>query len=330
MLNLGVLAGFFHSLGFGRRYARGTNRSATGPVPPDPEAGARYFRPLPVESEEEDPSPGELRQKRLNRLLRPRWSRRISATFWVAGRKISRLHRALPLWLVAIFYLVVAGALCFLLTRPLLHPRETAPAVPLPEPPPIAASDLPQALSRISQWISEKDFARARQEIQKLEAEHPDDIRVLMLKGAVHAGERSYPEALDAFRTALDRAPNSAAAMMNLAEIEFVMGKYSEAETHYRKLLATQPKNPQIPFRLFLCAQITNDPAAAERYLNHPAIGTQSLEWHYMTAARELYSGNRETGLKILEKARLLFGEKSRPYDRTFARLGLIPEPPKN
>ena len=45
-----------------------------------------------------------------------------------------------------------------------------------------------------------------------------------------------------------------------------------------------------------------------------------------MNAAEALFAGQKEQGLKMLEKARLLFGEKTRPYDKTFSRLGLIPE----
>jgi tetratricopeptide (TPR) repeat protein len=329
MLNQGSLGGFLHSLGFGRGYARGTNRTAGGPVPPDPEEAARYFQPLPVEAEELEPNPSLVRLNRMNRLLRPRALRWISAFFWVFRRKIARLHRALPLWLVAFFYLVVAGGLCYFLARPLLDRPQAAEVAPLPERP-VVKTDLPTALGQVSQLIAEKNFGSAREELQKLEAEYPDDVRVVMAKGAIYAGERSYPEAYAAFQKALDLSPTSAAALMNLAEIEFVMGKYSDAEANYRKLLKGQTKNPLVPFRLYLCAQLRHDPAAADEYLSHPAIIAQSMEWYYMTAARELFAGKKEEGRKILEQARLLFGEKARPYDRTFVRLGLIPDAPNN
>ena len=261
MLNQESLRRFLHSLGFGRGYARGTNRSPTGPVPPDPEQAARYFQPLAVESEEEEPSSDEARRKRQHRLLRSRSSRKISAFFWMAGRKISRAHRRLPLWLVALVYLALAGVLCFFLTRPLLHKPEVV-VEPLPQRP-VSKLTLVDSVSAISQWISEKNFDRAREEIQKLEAEYPDDPRVLMTKGAIFAGERSFPEALASFQKALELSPGSAAALMNLAEIEFVMGKYPEAEEHYRKLLGHQPKNTLLLLRLYLCAQLRKDPEAA-------------------------------------------------------------------
>jgi Tfp pilus assembly protein PilF len=328
VLNQRSLGGFFHSLGFGRSYARGTNRSPTGPVPPDPKRASRYFQPLPVEPEEEDITPDEARRKRLNRLLRPRSSRRVSAFFWVTGRKISRLHRRLPLWLVALAYLVLAGVVCFFLTRPLLSQPEILVA-PLPERP-VTKPTLVESIASISQMISGKNFARAKEEVEKLEAEYPDDPRVLMTKGAVFAGERSYPEALAAFQRALDVAPGSAAALMNLAEIEFVMGKYPQAEEHYRKLSSHQPKNTLLLLRLYLCAQLRQDPEAAAQYLRSPALGAQSLEWYYMNAAEALFAGQKDLGLKTLDKARLLFGDKTRPYDKTFSRLGLIPESKEN
>jgi len=324
MLNQESLGGFLHSLGIGRGYARGTNRSASGPVPPDPREGARYFQPLPVEQEEEEHSPVQGRLKRINRLLRPRSTRRVSAFFWVTRRKIARLHRALPLWLVAILYLILAGALCFFLTRPLLHKPEIT-AVPLPQRA-AAKTGLMESITEISKLITEKNFAEAKKELQTLETEYPNDARVQMIKGATFAGERSYPEALAAFQKALDIDPNSSAALMNLAEIEFVMGKYSEAEEHYRKFLSLQPKASLVLLRLYLCAQLRKAPEEAGQYLRSPTIGAQSMEWYYMKAAESLFAGRKEEGLKTLEKARLLFGEKTRPYDKTFARLDLIPD----
>ena len=116
--------------------------------------------------------------------------------------------------------------------------------------------------------------------------------------------------------------------MMNLAEIEFVMGDYPGAEAHYLKLYDSQSKSPLLVLRLYLCAKLRKDSDAAQRFLRSPAIGAQSLEWYYMNAGEALFAGDKTTGIKTVEKARLLFGEKTRPYDRTLSRLGLIPEVP--
>jgi tetratricopeptide (TPR) repeat protein len=322
------LGGFLHSLGFGGKYARGTNRSASGPVPRDPNEAARYFQPLPVEQEEYELTSSEARKIRQNRMLRSRSIRAFNAFFWVMGRKISRLHRAFPIWLVAIFYLTLAGGLCFFLMQPLLTHQAVA-VTPLPERT-VPKQSLPDAINAVSQLISEKNFAQAKEDVDKLLIAYPNDPRILMTKGAIFAGERNYPDALASFQQALDLAPDSAPAMMNLAEIEFVMGKYAEAEAHYIKLVPSQPKNPLLVLRLYLCAKLQKDPEAAAKYLRSPAIGAQSLEWYYMNAAEALFAGNNTEGMKTIEKARLLFGEKTRPYDKTLSRLGLIPETPGN
>lgn len=322
------MGGFLHNLGFGRRYARGTNRSASGPVPRDPGESARYFRPLPVEQEEYKLTPNEARKIRQNRLLRPRNVRAVRAFFWVTGRKISRLHRAFPIWLVAVFYLTIAGGLCLYLTRPLLNTPKVA-AVLLPDRP-VTKPSLPDAIASISRSISEKDFTQAKAEVQTLEADYPNEPRIIMIKGAIYAGERDYPAARAEFQKALDRYPDSPAAIMNLAEIEFAMGDYANAENHYSRLSGSQSKNPLLVFRLYLCAKLLKDTEAAQRYLRSPAVGAQSLEWYYMTAAEALFGGNKTEGLKTIEGARLLFGEKTRPYDKTLSRLGLIPEIPNS
>lgn len=315
-------------MGFGRRYAKGMGQSRSGPIPEDPRDAARYFRPLPVEQEEFELTESEARKKRHARLLQPRMSRRLTAFSWMTGRKLSRLHRAFPVWAVALFYLTCAGVLCYFLARPLLAPRP-APITIVTLPPPVKAG-LEESITEISRLIAAKDFAQAQAKTEQLEAEHPDDARILMAKGAVFAGQRAYPEALAAFQKAVDLAPSSTSARMNLAEIQFVMGQYAEAESLYQKIFAIQPKNTLIVFRLYLCAQLQKNPEAAAALLRSPAIGAQSLEWYYMQGAEALFAGQKTEGMKSIEKARLLFGSKTRPYDKTLARLGLLEEVPEN
>ncbi len=324
MLNEQGLGGFFHNLGFGRRYARGTGQSRYGPIPPDPEQDARYFRPLPVEQEEFELTESEARQKRQARLLLPPFKRRFKAFGWMTGRKISRLHRAFPLWIVALFYLVCAGALCYVLAQPLWNPAPVSTAVVTLPPP--AKAGLEESIPEISQLISDKNFPRALAITEQLEAEYPSDPRIFMAKGAVFAGQRAYPEALAAFQKAVDLSPSSSAARMNLAEIQFVMGQYAGAESLYRKIFAAQPKNTLVVFRLYLCAQLQNNPEAAAALLRSPAIGAQSLEWYYMRGAEALFAGNKTEAMKSIEKARILFGARTMPYDKTLVRLGLLPK----
>jgi cytochrome c-type biogenesis protein CcmH/NrfG len=313
-------------LGFGRRYARGMGQSHHGPIPPDPREGARYFRPLPVEPEEDALTESGAAQHRRLRLHKPVLLRKAEAFVWVAGRKISRLHRAVPLAVVAVFYLLVAGGLCFWLARPLMNPTPPAEVVPLA---PVAPAGLAETVAAITQMIAEKNFPDALAKIEKLETEYPGDARVFMAKGAVYAGQRDYPKALAAFEEAEKLSPGSVAATMNLAEILFVMGRHSEAEALYRKIHAAQKKNTLVIFRLYLCAQLQKSQEDATGFLNNPSIGAQTLEWYYMQAANDLFAGRKTEGLKTIEKARVLFGSKTKPYDKTLARLGLLPERPE-
>lgn len=300
-------------------------QSHHGPIPPDPRDEARYFRPLPVEPEDDELTESEAAQRRRIRLHKPVFQRKIDASFWMAGRKISRLHRAFPLPLVALFYLLAAGALCFLLARPLLNPPARAEVVALAPPP---KADLADTVASLTQMIADKNFSDALAVVEKLEAEYPEDGRIFMAKGAVYAGQRNYPEALTSFEKARQLSPGSVAATMNLAEILFVMGRYPEAETLYQKIYAAQKKNTLVVFRLYLCALLQKNQEAAATLLSNPSIGAQTLEWYYMQAANDLFAGKKTEGLKTIEKARVLFGAKTRPYDKTFARMGFLPEMP--
>lgn len=292
-------------------------------MPVDPEEAGRYFQPLEVEADESATvlSPGEARRRREARLLQSRFRRRINASLRVFHRKISRIHRAVPLPLLALFYLLLIGTAGFLLARPLLDKPQPGALTPLP---PVPKQSIVRSLNDISDQIRKKNFAEALAALDLLETEYPNDPRILMTRGAASAGQREYPQALAAFQKAYDLAPSIPATLMNLAEIEFVMGHYAEAEPRYRKLHKLQPKNALILFRLYLCALLQKKPDEAGALLNSSDLRTQSLEWHYMRATDLLFNGKETEGLEVIQKARLLFGQQTLPYDKTLVRLGLI------
>ena len=178
--------------------------------------------------------------------------------------------------------------------------------------------------------VNDKSYSQALAKSETLLADYPDDSRVNMARGAVLAGQSNYPGACAAFFKATELSPGSMPAVMNLAEIEFVLSHYPEAVALHRKLLTAQPNNALLIFRLYLCARMQKDPEVAEKLLRNPYVGTQSLEWYYMQAADALFSGQQIEGLKKIQKARVLFGSSTVPFDNTFVRLGLITEAQKN
>jgi tetratricopeptide (TPR) repeat protein len=296
------------------------------PLPLDDPFDRGRFEPVPVEAVEEVVTEYQARRRRFDRLLQPLIVRRWHAIKFLARRKIARLHRRFPIWQVAAFYLALVGGICVLLAAPLLRPvqREGVPLAPRP----VVPSTLEEELSRIAEWIGAKKTDEALGALDRLEQSVGTDSRISMARGAALAAARDYPRAYEAFSQAVVLTPNSLSARLNLAEIEFVMGKYAEAGERYEDLLRQQPRNPLLVFRAYLCARQQKLEAKAAALRDNPVVGSHSLEWYYIQAAEAFGAGKTAEAGKLVDQARLLFGDKARPYDLTFQRLGFLKDIP--
>lgn len=317
-----VLSGFFQKLGFGGGYAQGTGKSSHGPVPPDPEEEGRYFEPLPVEVGDVEIPKRVARLRQFARLQQPVGRRRFHAAVWVLQRKISRLHRSYPLWKIAVFYLLLAGLICVIVAGNLFFPLAPAEKfLPVQE-----YQETPdEAFARLSSLMSSRDFAGARMLVGELEAQNPDDIRLLVSKGIIAAANGDSETALVAFTRADRLKPGSLPIIFNLAETVFFLRRYAEAETQYRRILLAQPGNLQAIFRLYLCTRLQKKNDEAARMLRMASASVSSIEFLYIQAADALFERRTQEGKQLLEKAHSLFGNKAAPYDKTLLHLGLLP-----
>lgn len=342
-----VLSGFFQKFGFGGGYAQGTGtsphgpvpppedeprkfggyaqgtgRSLHGPVPPDPEEQSRLFVPLPVEPGDVESPKSMARLRQFARLQRSEIRRRCDASVWLLRRKISRVHRVYPARNIAAFYLLLAAVLCLALGRAAFLVRaSSAPIVSLDG----QKKNFDSEFSHLNALISARKFAEADDLARELETVDPDDIRLLTARGVLASAQGDSEAARRYFTKANTLVPGMVPIIVNLAENEFVTGRYREAEVHYRKILVEQPANLRAILRLYFCARLQQEPQDAARYLELTAPYPNSLEWFYIRAADALFEGRTEKGGELLEKARALFGDATAPYDKTLVRLGLIP-----
>jgi len=273
---------------------------------------------LPVEGDTgETISPQDARRLRRKRSL---FLRRLHAGRWLVPRKIARAHRRFPLPAVAGFYLAGVLAASLVIGGVVLLGRQD-PVTHKIAPPAHKEAD---ALKEISALIAAKDYDAAMKALQGPLAAEPGNPRVHVMHGALLAARRQYPEAREAFKKALELSPGSTATMFNLAEIEFVLGHYAEAGVLYAKLRPLMPDNKILLYRQYLCALMTNNDEDARRIQESTLLPAQSPEWFYINAARCFHEGNKAEGQRLVDQARLLFGEKVRPHDQTLQRLGLL------
>ncbi len=282
---------------------------------------------LPIETEETALTTEEARRRRRQRRRRPVWLRRVLAALWLVPRKISRLHRRLPLPAVAAFYLLLIAIPAVLLWAPhARRPEPPPPGVSSAAPAPQPARDARQLAQEASRLIAAKDFAAARAIAGELRQLDPDNANAFVIEGTILAEEKNYPAAREAFAHAVDLAPGSSSARFNLAEIDFVSGRYAEAEQSYAALKWKMSGNPVIPFRLYLCAHLLGRREDARAFLDDPAVIDRSAEWYFIRGVEALVDGKRDEAQKLFTQSRLMHGRKAVAYDRTLERLGLVPK----
>ncbi|HET6373151.1 MAG TPA: tetratricopeptide repeat protein [Candidatus Polarisedimenticolia bacterium] len=91
--------------------------------------------------------------------------------------------------------------------------------------------------------LQTEDFAGARSALEKAVALRPSDVSARYYLARAYAGDKKYQFAVQQLKSLLAIDPSHAQGLIDLASIEENMGKFDEAQAHYRKALEAGP-NP--------------------------------------------------------------------------------------
>jgi len=95
-------------------------------------------------------------------------------------------------------------------------------------------------------YMLEKRFPDAEAMLRKLAPPAPADAILHLQLGRVLAAEGKYDEASSEMEAGIKSAPNDSSALRDLADLDLLRKKYSEAEPRYRQLLQAQPKDADL------------------------------------------------------------------------------------
>jgi tetratricopeptide (TPR) repeat protein len=95
-------------------------------------------------------------------------------------------------------------------------------------------------------YMVEKRFPDAEAMLRKLAAANSGDAILHLELGRVLAAEGKYDEASSEMEAGIKLAPNDSSALRDLADLDLLGKKYSEAEPLYRQLLQAQPKDADL------------------------------------------------------------------------------------
>jgi tetratricopeptide (TPR) repeat protein len=95
-------------------------------------------------------------------------------------------------------------------------------------------------------YMLEKRFPDAEAMLRKLAAASSGDAILHLQLGRVLAAEGKYDAASSEMEAGINLAPNDPSALRDLADLDLLSKKYSEAEPRYRQLLKAQPKDADL------------------------------------------------------------------------------------
>jgi putative PEP-CTERM system TPR-repeat lipoprotein len=98
-------------------------------------------------------------------------------------------------------------------------------------------------MALVSARVTRREFDKALEAVQALQAANPQDAEVLELMGRVQTMRRDYPAARSAFEQALKIQPTLFAATASLAAIETLQRKPEAAEQLLRAAVESDPRN---------------------------------------------------------------------------------------
>ena len=126
----------------------------------------------------------------------------------------------------------------------------------------------------------------AKQELQQASKADPESGHADFVMGAIYAiAARNYPKAVDHFEKAVQREPDNAAAVANLAVCELYAKQYTSAVAHFRRAIELNPHGQAIADNMALAiravgagrARISEKPLAELNELYRAALSDQKL-----------------------------------------------------
>ena len=147
------------------------------------------------------------------------------------------------------------------------------------------------------------------------------DVNTLLNEGRLLCERQQYAEAYALYGQACAVQPDSAIAWCNQGGVAFLMGNYTDAETHYQRAHDIDPSLVEAVHGLIRLRLARRDWIGARSILDsHPATGDNELdaEWHYLKGVACENLGEIETAIAAYRDA---ISRRYAPAQRILLRL---------
>ena len=167
-----------------------------------------------------------------------------------------------------------------------------------------------------------KGIDAALKKLLEAEKSAPGSAVVLNLLGAAYTKKKDYVTARSYFEKSLARQPSFFPPAFNLGELLFLEGQYPRALEAFSKLLAADPDNELLQFKVVLCLMLADQDNDAKKLLQRMRFPGQGPAWYYAQAAFQMNEGHRRQARELLACAQVIFPKETSLYDETFENLG--------
>ena len=152
-----------------------------------------------------------------------------------------------------------------------------------------------------------RDFDRAQQLAEQADGIMPNTVMIWNLKGAIAIERGRYEEADGYLHRALELDPDHYPVIFNLTEIPFRQKKYAEARAAMEKLLAKNPKDELVQYRIFLSYLFEKNDEQAKEALDKIVFPGNSPAYYYAHAAWSLAHNDRKDAESWLKSSAYVF-----------------------
>jgi len=170
------------------------------------------------------------------------------------------------------------------------------------------------AVGKAFECFHTRDFVAAMKYLDEADRAVPQTPAVLNARGAIAIEKRQFDQGAKYCIAALEKDPQFFLARFNLGEIPFMQKRYPEARALYEEVLAAQPSNELVQYRIFLTYLLDKNEASAHAALNRIRYPGDTGAYYYAHAAWEFSRGNTTEAVRWLNAGDWIFSKEKNIY----------------
>src|SRR5262249_19386032 len=169
--------------------------------------------------------------------------------------------------------------------------------------------------------FQQRNFEDANSYVDRVEAGLPNDPANQNLRGEIFLEQKKYDEAETQFRKALATNPKFREAQFNLAQIAFKKANYQQAQDWFEALFAEAPGDDKnqasqlIKYKVYLTILLQGKDDQAQQLLDQFEFTGDTPALYYAHAAWEYKHGHSDQGEDWIRSAREIY---SQPLNQVF------------